>query len=90
MLLDGSKVAVGDSVYHITLGHGTVLTIEKNTARIKMGKGGGVKNMAEGGISGGAKVFFWGKPVIIAPKKSERELTAKIGSLLRQLLDYTE
>lgn len=90
MLLDGSQLAVGDSVYHITLGHAVVQTIEKGTARVKMGKGGGIKNMAENGYLGGEKVFFWSKPVVIVPKKGEAEQATKLASVLRQLLDLAE
>lgn len=90
MLLDGSQLEIGDSVYHLTLGHGIVQTIEKGTARVKMGKGGGIKNMSENGIIGGEKVFFWSKPVVIVPRKGEAAQATQLASVLRQLLDLAE
>lgn len=90
MLLDGSQLEVGDSVYHLTLGKGIVETIEKGTARVKMNAGGGIKNMSENGYLGGEKVFFWSKPVVVVPKKGESEQATRLATVLRQLLDLTE
>ncbi|MBE2895715.1 hypothetical protein HPC38_02325 [Pasteurellaceae bacterium HPA106] len=69
--MDGVLVEVGDQVHHLTLGNGVVETIEKGTARIRMNKGGGIKNMSEGGYTNGSRLFFWGEPTIIAPVKGE-------------------
>ncbi len=89
MLLDGDVVKKGDKVFHITLGTGTVETVEKGTARVRMGNGGGIKNMAEGGYSRGEKVFFWGKPLIFSPKKNE-EKTKKKEQVIEAIMEYLD
>lgn len=74
MLLDGKEIKIGDQLYHLTLGDCVVETIEKKTARLRITKGGGIKDMAEGGLIHGERLIFWGKPLIIAPVKGEEAL----------------
>lgn len=90
MLLDGSTVEKGDTVWHITLGAGTVETVEKGTARVRMGgERGYIKNMSENGMSGGQRVFFWGEPIIFAPRKNERH-TEKKQHIVASVMDLID
>lgn len=89
MLLDGSLVEKGDHVFHLTLGTGVVETVEKGTARVRMGNGGGIKNMTEGGYSRGVKVFFWSKPLVFSPKKNE-EKSQKKAQLINAIMEYID
>lgn len=72
MILDKDTVVVGDTLYHLTLGYGTVQTIRDGTARIKMQRGGGIINMGENGTVRGTKVFYWGSPILITPRKNQK------------------
>lgn len=73
MFLDGDAVRVGDTVWHITGGHGTVETIEHDEARVRMAHGG-VLSMYDGGKAGGRKMFYWYEPVALTPRKGKENI----------------
>lgn len=89
MFLDGDKVVVGDRLFHLTGGYGTVVTIQDNTARIKMDSGG-VLNMGSGGFSGMRKSFFWYPPHYLVPRKGKGELQAKAIEVAESVVQMLE
>lgn len=82
MKLDGDIVEVNDYVYHITLGGGKVETIHDGIARVRMQRGKGIVNMADGGISGGKKVFYWSNPILLIPRKDQKAVLDEATELM--------
>lgn len=73
MFLDGDKVEVKDRVYHITVGYGTIETIERGHARVRMDNGG-IIIMYDDGYVGHTKQIFWYPPKFIMPRKGKQQI----------------
>lgn len=91
MLLDGSRVEVGDSVYHVSAGVGRVETISEDgkTARVRMGDGG-ILEMRLNGYSGFKKVFYWYKPLMLTPEKGKQEVHKKAFDIVKHVIAMVE
>jgi hypothetical protein len=81
MLLTGSTVSIGDKLFHITLGWGTVTAIKNGNARIQMDKGNRILNMKEGGMTGSTRTFYWANPIVRELRQDEIQYAETASSL---------
>lgn len=86
MLLDGDEIAVGDRLFHLSAGYGTVETIAHNNVRVRMDSGG-VLNMSENGYVGFRKLFFWYAPLMLMPRKGKQDLHEKAITVAQTVID---
>jgi hypothetical protein len=74
--MDGAQVNVGDAVYDVILGTGTVteLTLD-NRIKVRFSGVGREGTFTSGGVSGrwNARTLYWRDPVLVAPLKSDAE-----------------
>lgn len=89
MFLDGDKVNVGDTVFHLSGGYGKVVTIQDGNARVKMDSGG-ILNMGNGGFSGIRKTFFWYSPHFLTPRKGKGAIQAKAIEIAEKVVQLLE
>lgn len=89
MFIDGDPVFVGDRVYHVTMGYGKVVTLEKNNARIQMDIGG-IMNMRDGGYVGLRRQFYWYEPVSFRPRKGKEEKQKRAMTFAEAALELWE
>ena len=70
-MLDGSPVAIGDSVYVLGIGSGTVTSVNVDGG-FTVRAGSGEAYYRDGGFIGNQKRVFWADPLIITPPKNRR------------------
>lgn len=67
-MIDGYNVNVGDTVYIIGVGRGTVSSIaDDGSFSVKVGRG--VQHFSDGGMVGNTRRVYWHDPVIMNPPK---------------------
>lgn len=71
MRLDGSKVEVGDSVWHDRYGYGKVMAVNGGTCDVRFSGSETAVTFADGGIKGGYKVLWWQEPLLYVPEKGK-------------------
>ena len=69
--LDGDTVQEQDVLHHIEFGPGRVSNVTADMVTVEF-SGRGFARFAPDGMSGSRKVLFWHKPIILAPRKSDR------------------
>lgn len=70
-MLDGQTVSIGDSVYVLGIGSGTVSSVSADGSfAVKLGNNGGNFRCLDGGYVGNVRKVFWHDPLILIPPKN--------------------
>lgn len=77
-MLDGQPVVLGDSVFVMGLGTGTVTSVNSDGG-FTVKTGTGESFFRDGGYIGNQKRVYWADPYIITPPKNRRLWRAFVG-----------
>lgn len=94
-MLDGSTVNIGDSVYVLGVGGGTVTSVNADGG-FTVRTGNGEAYYRNGGYIGNQKRVFWADPYIVLPTKDRRfwrayvQMASSLYSQAREFYRYGE
>lgn len=86
-MIDGYNVNVGDTVFILGVGRGTVSSIsDDGSFSVKVGRG--IQHFADGGMVGNVRRVYWHDPVLFNPPKDANlwNTTRNAAAYMRDLI----